>query len=71
VTIEPGIYFVPALLNDADFRQRHRDNCRLGEGGAHARLRRHTHRGNVLITGEGFELLTDDNAPSWLSYARC
>jgi Xaa-Pro aminopeptidase len=25
VTIEPGIYFVPALLNDADFRQRHRD----------------------------------------------
>jgi Xaa-Pro aminopeptidase len=25
VTVEPGIYFVPALLNDPEFRERHRD----------------------------------------------
>ena len=25
MTIEPGVYFIPALLNDAELREKHRD----------------------------------------------
>ena len=60
VTIEPGIYFVPALLNDPEMRTRHRDALRwdrverlLGFGGI--RLEQ-----NVHITEDGAEVLTDD-----------
>jgi Xaa-Pro aminopeptidase len=59
-TVEPGIYFVPALLNDADLRQRHRDalhweraEAMLGFGGIRI-------ENNVLITGDGNEVLTAD-----------
>jgi Xaa-Pro aminopeptidase len=58
VTIEPGIYFVTALLNDPEMRDRHRDVVRwdraerlLGFGGI--RLEE-----NVLITDGGVEVLT-------------
>jgi Xaa-Pro aminopeptidase len=60
VTIEPGIYFVPALLHDAEFRERHRDAVdweraerMLGFGGIRI-------EDNVLVCEDGFEVLTAD-----------
>jgi Xaa-Pro aminopeptidase len=60
MTVEPGIYFVPALLHDADFRERHRDmvnweraEVMLDFGGI-----RIEH--NVLVTDVGPEVLTED-----------
>ncbi len=44
VTIEPGIYFVPALLADPDARTRLRGQVELGAGRRAGRLRRHPHR---------------------------
>jgi Xaa-Pro aminopeptidase len=59
-TVEPGIYFVPALLHDAGFRERYRDaidweraEAMLGFGGIRI-------ENNVLITAEGNEVLTAD-----------
>jgi Xaa-Pro aminopeptidase len=59
-TVEPGIYFVPALLDDADLRQRHRDavdweraEAMLGFGGIRI-------ENNVLIKDDGNEVLTAD-----------
>ena len=60
VTIEPGIYFVPALLADSDLRERHRDSidwdraeAMLGFGGIRI-------EDNVLVTDDGHEVLTAD-----------
>jgi Xaa-Pro aminopeptidase len=59
-TVEPGIYFVPALLHDADLRKRHRDavdweraEAMIGFGGIRI-------ENNVLITDDGNEVLTAD-----------
>ena len=59
-TVEPGIYFVPALLHDAELRERHRDAVdwdraegMLGFGGIRI-------ENNVLITHDGNEVLTAD-----------
>jgi Xaa-Pro aminopeptidase len=60
VTVEPGIYFVPSLLRDRELRERHRDTVdwertdrMLDFGGIRI-------EDNVLVTEDGFEVLTAD-----------
>jgi Xaa-Pro aminopeptidase len=60
VTVEPGVYFVPALLNDPELRERHRDavdweraEAMLGFGGIRI-------EDNVLVTEDGHDVLTRD-----------
>jgi Xaa-Pro aminopeptidase len=60
VTVEPGVYFVPAMLQDAERRARHRDavdwdrvDGLLGFGGIRI-------EDNVHITADGHEILTAD-----------
>jgi Xaa-Pro aminopeptidase len=60
MTIEPGVYVVPALLADRDLRGRHRaavdwDRAErmLGFGGIRI-------EDDVLVTGDGYEVLTVD-----------
>jgi Xaa-Pro aminopeptidase len=60
VTIEPGIYFVPALLQDPDRRAQHRDavdweraDRMLGFGGIRI-------EDDVVVGDDTFEVLTAD-----------
>jgi Xaa-Pro aminopeptidase len=60
VTVEPGLYFIAALLQDPDRRARHRNQVAwdrvdtlLGFGGIRI-------EDNVLVTDEGYEVLTAD-----------
>jgi Xaa-Pro aminopeptidase len=60
MTVEPGVYFVPALLHDREFRERHRDAVdwdraeeMLDFGGIRV-------EDNVLIAADGPEVLTAD-----------
>jgi Xaa-Pro aminopeptidase len=60
VTVEPGIYFVPALLRDPELRKRHVDAVdweraerMLGFGGIRV-------EDNVLVTDDGYEVLTEN-----------
>ena len=59
VTVEPGLYFVPAILQDPERRRRHHDEVdwdlvdrMLGFGGIRI-------EDNVLITDGGHEVITD------------
>ena len=60
VTVEPGIYFVPALLEDRELRERHPDTVgweridRMMDFGG-IRI-----EDNVLVTEDGYEVLTAD-----------
>jgi Xaa-Pro aminopeptidase len=60
VTVEPGVYFVPAILDDPENRRKHRDDVSwaavdrlLGFGGV--RL-----ENDVLITADGHAVMTGD-----------
>ncbi len=60
ITIEPGIYFVPALLGDSDMRSRLHDQVNweradalIGFGGIRI-------ENNVLVTEDGIEVMTAD-----------
>jgi Xaa-Pro aminopeptidase len=60
VTVEPGVYFVPALLEDPERRRRHRDEVdwarvdrMLGFGGIRI-------EDNLLVTADGHESITVD-----------
>jgi Xaa-Pro aminopeptidase len=60
VTVEPGVYFVPALLQDPERRARHRDEVdwdrvdrMLGFGGIRI-------EDNLLVTADGHEIITAD-----------
>jgi Xaa-Pro aminopeptidase len=60
VTIEPGVYFVPALLGDRDLRERYRDVVRWERAEALLALGGIRIEENVLVTEDGYEVLTAD-----------
>jgi Xaa-Pro aminopeptidase len=60
MTVEPGIYFVPALLHDTDFRERHRDAVNWERAEAMLDFGGIRIEHNVLVTDAGPEVLTDD-----------
>jgi Xaa-Pro aminopeptidase len=60
MTVEPGIYFVPALLHDSDFRERHRDAVNWEQAEAMLDFGGIRIEHNVLVTDDGPEVLTDD-----------
>jgi Xaa-Pro aminopeptidase len=60
VTIEPGIYFVPALLADPDTRERIRDHVNWERADALAGFGGIRIENNVLVTEDGPEVLTSD-----------
>jgi Xaa-Pro aminopeptidase len=60
MTVEPGIYFVPALLRDREFRERHRDAVDWDRAEAMVDLGGIRIEDNVLVTAEGPEVLTGD-----------
>ena len=59
-TIEPGIYFVVALLRDPDFRDKHRDTVRWEKAEEMTDFGGIRIENNVLVTADGYEVLTAD-----------
>ena len=60
VTVEPGIYFVPALLNDPENREKHRDEVEWGRVDAMLDFGGIRIEDNVLITDGGPDVITQD-----------
>ena len=60
ITIEPGIYLVPALLGDPDTRARLRDQVNWARADGLAGFGGIRIENNVLVTDGGTEVLTAD-----------
>ncbi|MDP9234702.1 MAG: aminopeptidase P family protein [Actinomycetota bacterium] len=60
VTIEPGIYFVPALLHDPELRERHRESVDRDQAEEMIDFGGIRIEQNVLITEDACEVLTAD-----------
>jgi len=60
VTVEPGVYFMPALLEDPDRRARHRDEVDWERVDAMLEFGGIRIEDNVLITAGGHEVMTAD-----------
>jgi Xaa-Pro aminopeptidase len=60
VTVEPGIYFVPALLEDLEHRRRHRGEVAWGQVDRMMDFGGIRIEDNVLVTQDGHEVITDD-----------
>lgn len=58
VTIEPGIYFVPAILDDPTVRQRTADRVDWARVDLYRRVRGIRIEDDVLVTNDGAEVLT-------------
>ena len=65
VTVEPGLYFIPALLNDPLRRARFRDSVNWPLVDQHLALGGVRIEDNVLVTGGAPEVLTAAIPKTW------
>lgn len=64
-TVEPGIYFIPVILNSAANRERYHDCVNWEEAERHYNLGGIRIEDNVLVTADGPVVLTQDIPKAW------